>query len=64
MTNTYFPDAFRSRAIHRRNFIKTISAGAAGAAMIGTGVSSFPNATQAQTSPTLSKFTDNFPFHP
>jgi FtsP/CotA-like multicopper oxidase with cupredoxin domain len=61
MTKTYFTDIFRSPGIDRRNFIRTIGAGAAGAAMIGTGVSSFPNVAQAQTSPTLSKYTEQLP---
>ena len=62
MTNTYFTDSLRSRSIHRRNFIKTLGAGAAGAAVIGSGSPSLsPIVAQAQTSPTLSKFTEQLP---
>src|SRR4026207_2335327 len=62
MTKTNFTDAFRSRGMHRRNFIKTIGVGATGAAMMSAGVSSLsPIVAQAQTSPTFSKYTEKLP---
>jgi len=62
MKNTQLADIFSSRGIHRRDFIKTVGAGAAGAAMMGTGVSSLsPIVAHAQTSPTLSKYTEQLP---
>ena len=62
MKKTDLTDTFRSRGIHRRNFIKTVGVGAAGAAMIGSRVSPLsPITAQAQTSPTLSKYTEQLP---
>src|SRR6476469_2912251 len=59
MSKTDFTDAFTSTRLHRRNFIKTAGAGAAGAALIGTGFSSLsPTVAQAQTAATLSKYTE------
>src|SRR6185369_11032830 len=65
MTKINVTDAFGLRGIHRRNFIKTIGVGAAGAAVMGTGVSSLGLVVaQAQTSPTLSKYTEQLPVPP
>src|SRR5678816_377773 len=62
MTKTYFTDSFTSRGIHRRNFIKTIGVGVTGAAIIGAGSPSLsPIVAQAQTSPPLSKYTEQLP---
>jgi len=62
MTKTDFIDSFSSTGIHRRNFIKIIGAGGAGAAMIGAGISPLgPIAAQAQTSPPLSRYTEQLP---
>src|SRR4051794_13604986 len=61
MNKTNLTETFTPRGIHRRNFIKTAGIGAAGAAMIGTGVSLKPITAQAQTSLTLSKYTEQLP---
>ena len=65
MSNTNFTNAGISRGMHRRNFIKTVGVGATGAAIMGTGVSSLsPAVVQAQTSTTLSKYTEQLPVPP
>jgi spore coat protein A len=55
----------RPRGIHRRNFIKTVGAGSAGAAILGAGFSPSLGTmvAEAQTggSPTLTKFTEQLP---
>ena len=64
MNKTRLPDALRSPGIHRRNFIKTAGIGA-GVAMLGSGISPLsPITAQAQTSPTLSKYTEQLPVPP